>query len=103
MKSYTEPLESSGAEVRKRILTDSRLRTNLPDVYAAGDIAVFFDVMVGKHNQMGTWDNAMAHGKVVAHNMAGADEAFFGAPTYTTTMFGSTMAGMGGTPDVHPD
>jgi NAD(P)H-nitrite reductase large subunit len=103
LKYYTEPLEGTGAELRKGIVTDSRLRTALPDVYAAGDIAVFFDVMVGKLNQMGTWDNAMAHGKVAAHNMAGGDEEFFDVPTYTTTMFGSTMAVMGVTPDVQPD
>jgi len=103
LQYYTEPVMSAGAELRKGIVTDSRLRTNLPDVYAAGDIAVFEDVMLGKHNQMGTWDNAMAHGKVAAHNMAGADEEFFDVPTYTTTMFGSTMAVMGVTPDVQPD
>ncbi len=100
---YVEPVAGTGIELRKGIVTDAKLRTNAPDVYAAGDIAVFYDVMVGKHNQMGTWDNAMAHGKVVAHNMAGADEDFFDVPTYTTTMFGSTMAVMGVTPDVQPD
>jgi 3-phenylpropionate/trans-cinnamate dioxygenase ferredoxin reductase subunit len=100
---YTEPTRDTGIELRRGIVTDAKLRTNAPDVYAAGDIAVFFDQMVGKHNQMGTWDNAMAHGKVTAHNMAGEDEDFFDVPTYTTTMFGSTMAVMGVTPDVQPN
>ncbi len=100
---YTEPVQGTGIELRKGIVTDAKLRTNLPDVYAAGDIAVFYDLMVQKHNQMGTWDNAMAHGTVAARNMAGADEDFFDVPTYTTTMFGSTMAVMGVTPDVQPD
>jgi 3-phenylpropionate/trans-cinnamate dioxygenase ferredoxin reductase subunit len=100
---YTEPTRDTGIELRRGIVTDAKLRTNAPDVYAAGDIAVFFDQMVGKHNQMGTWDNAMAHGKVAAHNMAGEDEDFFDVPTYTTTMFGSTMAVMGVTPDVQPN
>jgi len=103
LQYYTEPVDGTGVELRKGVVTDSQLRTSLPDVYAAGDIAVFFDVMVGKLNQMGTWDNAMAHGKVAAHNMAGGDEEFFDVPTYTTTMFGSTMAVMGVTPDVQPD
>ena len=100
---YTEPLQGTGAELRKGIVTDARLRTNLPDVYAAGDIAVFHDLMIGRHNQMGTWDNAMAHGRVAAHNMAGEEEDFFDVPTYTTTMFNSTLAVMGITPDVQPD
>jgi 3-phenylpropionate/trans-cinnamate dioxygenase ferredoxin reductase subunit len=100
---YVEPVRGTGAEVKRGIVTDSRLRTGAPDVYAAGDVAIFYDRMVRKHNQMGTWDNAEAHGKTAAHNMAGEDEEFFDVPTYTTTMFGSTLAVMGVTPDVQPD
>src|SRR5215467_2925998 len=100
---YVEPTRNTGIELRRGIVTDAKLRTAAPDVYAAGDVAVFYDRMVGKHNQMGTWDNAEAHGKTAAHNMAGEDEDFFDVPTYTTTMFGSTLAVMGVTPDVQPD
>ncbi len=99
---YTEPVSRSEVKLDKGIVTDSKLRASAPDVYAAGDIAVFYDLMVERHNQMGTWDNAEAHGKVAARNMAGADEDFFDVPTYTTTMFGSTLAVMGVTPDVQP-
>jgi NAD(P)H-nitrite reductase large subunit len=99
---YIEPLRDTGIELNKGIVTDAKLRTAAPDVYAAGDVAVFYDLMVERHNQMGTWDNAEAHGKVAARNMAGADEDFFDVPTYTTTMFGSTLAVMGVTPDVQP-
>src|SRR6202140_919252 len=100
---YTEPARAAGIELNKGIVTDAKLRTNAPDVYAAGDVAVFYDLMVERHNQMGTWDNPEAPGKVAARNMAGADEEFFDVPTYTTTMFGSTLAVMGVTPDVQPD
>jgi NAD(P)H-nitrite reductase large subunit len=100
---YIEPVRDTGIELNKGIVTDAKLRTAARDVYAAGDVAVFYDLMVERHNQMGTWDNAEAHGKVAARNMAGADEDFFDVPTYTTTMFGSTLAVMGVTPDVQPD
>jgi NAD(P)H-nitrite reductase large subunit len=100
---YTEPVAGTPIELNKGIVTDAKLRTAVPDVYAAGDVAVFFDLMVERHNQMGTWDNAEAHGKVAARNMAGANEDFFDVPTYTTTMFGSTLAVAGVTPDVQPD
>ncbi|TMD26154.1 MAG: NAD(P)/FAD-dependent oxidoreductase [Chloroflexi bacterium] len=98
---YTEPVRDR-VEMNKGIVTDAKLRTSAPDAYAAGDIAVFYDLMVERHNQMGTWDNAEAHGRVAARNMAGANEDFFDVPTYTTTMFGSTLAVMGVTPDVQP-
>ncbi|HYT14293.1 MAG TPA: FAD-dependent oxidoreductase [Candidatus Nitrosopolaris sp.] len=99
---YTEPVSGGAVKLDKGVVTDAKLRTSAPDVYAAGDIAVFYDLMVERHNQMGTWDNAEAHGRVAARNMAGADEDFFDVPTYTTTMFGSTLAVMGVTPDVQP-
>ncbi len=98
---YIEPVRNE-VELKNGIVTDAKLRTSAPDAYAAGDIAVFYDLMVERHNQMGTWDNAEAHGKVAALNMAGANEDFFDVPTYTTTMFGSTLAVMGVTPDVQP-
>jgi 3-phenylpropionate/trans-cinnamate dioxygenase ferredoxin reductase subunit len=100
---YVEPVRDTPIKLDKGIVTDAKLRTAAPDVYAAGDVAVFYDLMVERHNQMGTWDNAEAHGKVAARNMAGADEDFFDVPTYTTTMFGSTLAVAGVTPDVQPD
>src|SRR6202051_51986 len=100
---YTEPARDAGIELNKGIVTDSKLRPSAPDVYAAGDVAVFYDLMVGRHNQMGTWDNAEAHGKVAARNMTGESEEFFGLPTYTTPGVGSTLAVMGVTPDVQPD
>ena len=98
---YTEPVRE-GLELKHGIVTDAKLRTSAPDAYAAGDVAVFYDLMVERHNQMGTWDNAEAHGRVAARNMAGENEDFFDVPTYTTTMFGSTLAVMGVTPDVQP-
>src|SRR6266705_2869276 len=68
---YTEPTQGTVIELNKGVVTDAKLRTNAPDVYAAGDVAVFYDLMVERHNQMGTWDNAEAHGKVAARNMTG--------------------------------
>src|SRR5258708_7333312 len=40
---YVEPTRGTGIELRRGIVTDSRLRTAAPDVYAAGDVAVFYD------------------------------------------------------------
>jgi 3-isopropylmalate dehydratase small subunit len=92
---YIEPAADGGVEIRGGIVTDQRMRTCLPDVYAAGDIAYFYDLMVAKHHQIGTWDNALGHGRTAAHNMAGGNEEYFDVPTYTTTIFGSSMAVLG--------
>ena len=59
-------IQSSGLEVQRGVLTDEYLRTNDPDVFAAGDVAEFYDVDRAKRNQIGNWSNAMEQGKVAA-------------------------------------
>jgi NAD(P)H-nitrite reductase large subunit len=88
---------------RRGVQTTEYLETNVPDVYAAGDIAEFFDVYIGSHNQMGTWNNAAAHGRTAAVNMMGGRQVYAEVPYYTSTMFESQMAAIGTTPDVRPD
>lgn len=94
-----EPIAGTGIDVRGGIVTDARLRTNVENVYAAGDIAEFYDLMLDRHNQMGTWDNAQAHGLIAAQNMAGHQVELVDVPTYTTTLFGSTLAVIGAASD----
>jgi 3-phenylpropionate/trans-cinnamate dioxygenase ferredoxin reductase subunit len=100
LKMYDEWIEDTGIEHRNGIEVDEYLETNVKGIYAGGDIARFTDLMLdGRKNQMGTWDNSEAHGKVIAQNMLGGRVAHRDVPTYTTTMFNSNLAVMGITPD----
>ncbi|HEX6507879.1 MAG TPA: FAD-dependent oxidoreductase [Chloroflexota bacterium] len=103
LEYYTELAERIGIETRKAILTDEYLRTTRPNIYAAGDVAEFYDVIINRHNQMGTWDNAASHGRLVARNMLGEKLVYVEVPTYVTTMFGSRLSVLGLTPESHPD
>ncbi len=103
LKYYTELAESIGLEVGKAIIVDEHLRTSNPNIYAAGDVAEFYDVIINRHNQMGTWDNAASHGRLVAQNMLGKDLVYTEVPTYVTTMFGSRLSVLGLTPENHPE
>ncbi len=103
LRYYTELAESIGLEVGKAIITDEYLRTTRPNVFAAGDVAEFYDVIINRHNQMGTWDNAASHGRLVAQNMLGKELVYIEVPTYVTTMFGSRLSVLGLTPESHPD
>jgi 3-phenylpropionate/trans-cinnamate dioxygenase ferredoxin reductase component len=61
---------------RGGVLTDSRLRSSAPDVYAAGDIAEYESVIHGgKHVRIEHWDVAENQGKTAALNMLGRDQA----------------------------
>jgi NAD(P)H-nitrite reductase large subunit len=88
-------LADTSIERKSGIVTNAYLETNTPGVYSAGDVAEFYDEMIGVHHTMGTWDNAMAHGRVVARNMAGAREAYNDVPTYTSPLFNTNIAVMG--------
>jgi 3-phenylpropionate/trans-cinnamate dioxygenase ferredoxin reductase subunit len=103
LRMYWEYLEGTPVERRRGVVTDERMRTNVPGVFAGGDIAEFFDLIIHRHNQMGTWDNSEGHGRVAALNMLGGEVAYTDVPTYTTTMFGSTMAVFGITPEEEPN
>lgn len=99
----TDFLDGTGIELGKGIITDSRLRTNVPDIFAGGDVAEFFDVFLQGHNIMGTWNNSQGHGRVVARNMMGADEEYSDVPHYSTTMFHTNMTAIGMTPETKSD
>ena len=97
---YEDWLDGTPVEHSNGLVVNEYLETGAKDVYAGGDIANFIDLMLdGRYNQMGTWDNAEAHGKVVALNMLGQRTAHKEVPTYTTSMFNSNLAVMGITPD----
>jgi NAD(P)H-nitrite reductase large subunit len=96
-------VKDSGLELHGGIVTDEKLRTNLPGIYAAGDVAIFYDTFIDAHSQMGTWDNSSSQGRLVARNMAGADETYVEVPTYTTTMFHSKLRVVGITSEVSPE
>lgn len=100
----TEFLKNTPVTVNVGVLTNEYLETNVPDVYAAGDVAEFYDPYIGTHNQMGTWNNASSHGRTAATNMLGQQRiAYTEVPYYTSTMFESQMAAIGSTPDVRSE
>lgn len=69
-------LSDSGLKTEKGIVVNEKLKANLPNVYAIGDIAEIFDVYSGHHRNMGTWVAAQAQGRIVAHNILGEEKKF---------------------------
>lgn len=52
-----------------RIVVDELLRTNHPDVFAAGDITDFYDPIFRRRRHIEHWDNANVQGRIAAQNM----------------------------------
>jgi NAD(P)H-nitrite reductase large subunit len=70
--------KESGVEVNRGIIVDDHMRTNLPDVYAAGDVTEGPDYLNGGNRVMPIWPNAYIQGKIAGFNMAGVDREFEG-------------------------
>ena len=74
-----EWLEGSGLEINQGILVDDHLRSNVPNVYVAGDVAEGLELITGGRAVHAIEPTAMAHGRIVGANMAGRDIAFQGS------------------------
>ena len=96
-------LKHTPVEARQGVVVNEYLETNVPGVYSAGDVAEFYDPTINQHHTMGTWDNAMAHGRIAAINMAGGHEAYVDVPTYTSPLFNVNIAVVGTAESNNPE
>jgi NADPH-dependent 2,4-dienoyl-CoA reductase/sulfur reductase-like enzyme len=84
-------LDGSGIAVHNGVLVDERFRTNVPHVYAAGDVARFHDPLFGRSRRIEHWSNANYQGREVGKALAGADGAYDTVSTFFTESFGLTL------------
>jgi len=82
-----ELAQTIGLEVENGIIVDEFLRTSLPDIYAAGDLAAFYNPALGKRIRVEHEDNANAMGRLAGRNMAGKFEPYHHLPFFYSDMF----------------
>jgi NADPH-dependent 2,4-dienoyl-CoA reductase/sulfur reductase-like enzyme len=80
----TEIAEAAGIEVRQdgSVVVDEKLRTNQPDLYAAGDVTAFPGEYQDGMLHVEHWDVARGQGLTAGRNMAGADKAYTELPYF---------------------
>ena len=93
-------LKGSGLKIDKGVFTNEYLETETRDVWAAGDIAQFNDVVLNKRHQLGNWSNAAAQGKSVGENMAAgwgssSRQQFETVSAYTISIFDASFTLLG--------
>jgi NAD(P)H-nitrite reductase large subunit len=71
-------LAGSGIKIESGIVVDERMRTNLPGVYAAGDVAEACDLN-GELLVNAIQPNAVEQARIAAINMAGGETDFIGS------------------------
>jgi NADPH-dependent 2,4-dienoyl-CoA reductase/sulfur reductase-like enzyme len=79
IRTNLEWLGGSGVEVKRGIVVDEHLRSTVPNVYAAGDVAEGRDLVTGQPAVHAIEPTAMEHGRIVGANMAGQPLAYRGS------------------------
>lgn len=67
----------SNIKTGEGILANEFLQTSVPNVYAAGDIAQYFDPILNRVNINGSWASAKRQGEVAAMNMLNGNTVAF--------------------------
>ncbi|MDZ7698319.1 MAG: FAD-dependent oxidoreductase [Deltaproteobacteria bacterium] len=78
VRPRTAFLEESRIDVKRGIRVDQTMRTNIPDVYAAGDVAETQNRLTGKYGLSLILPSAVEQGKVAGKNMVGGDAIYEG-------------------------
>jgi 3-phenylpropionate/trans-cinnamate dioxygenase ferredoxin reductase subunit len=86
VRPATELAEQAGLAVADGIAVDARLRTSVPDVFAAGDVARFPHRLFGRL-RVEHWANALHQGPAAARSMLGADAPFDRIPYFFSDQY----------------
>lgn len=96
VRPRTALLEGSGIQANGGVAVDDRMATTVPDVYAAGDIAVAADFFTGKPVGYPILPLAADQGEVAGSNMAGEAMNYRGSiSTNIFRFFGNTAFSAG--------
>lgn len=90
-------LASAEIATNRGILTNEFLETNVQNIFAAGDVAEFFDSFAERQIVVGNWLNAQAQGRTAAKTMANERTAFSAVRAYSTNVCGAEVIFIGDT------
>jgi 3-phenylpropionate/trans-cinnamate dioxygenase ferredoxin reductase component len=82
-----ELAQTAGLNVENGIRVDASLRTSVPDVYAAGDVACFHNPALDSWLRVEHEDNANTMGEMAGKSMAGAAVSYDHLPSFYSDLF----------------
>ena len=77
----------AGLSAGDGLVVNEFLETSHPGVYAAGDLALFPYLALGRRVRVEHWDNAVTQGKWAGRNMAGARAPYTHMPYFYSDLF----------------
>jgi len=85
-KPVLDLASEAGLEVNRGVVVDAHLKTSDPDIWAAGDIAEYPDVILGR-TRIEHVDHAQNSGATAGRSMAGSDETYDHTPYFWSDAF----------------
>jgi NADPH-dependent 2,4-dienoyl-CoA reductase/sulfur reductase-like enzyme len=83
----TSLAEAAGLTIDNGIVVDEELRTSVHNIFAAGDVANFYNPSLDKRIRVEHEDNALSMGKHAGRIMAGAEQPYFHLPFFYSDLF----------------
>ncbi|HEX5939679.1 MAG TPA: FAD-dependent oxidoreductase, partial [Dehalococcoidia bacterium] len=87
VKPATDFLQGSGLTIDNGIKVNEYLETGVANVWAAGDVANYYDTIFKKQRRIEHWDNAVEQGKHAAGLLQGKREPFVHVPYFFSDVF----------------
>jgi len=80
-------LKGSGIEINRGVMVDEKLRTNVADVYAAGDCAELRNPLPGRKAIEPVWYVGRMMGEALGRTLSGTDSPYLPGPWFNSAKF----------------
>ena len=88
-------LDGSDLSLADGVVVNERFETSAPGVYAAGDVANFFDPLFDRQRRIEHWSNANYQGTEVGKILAGHGDGYDTVSSFFSEVFGVTVTVFG--------
>ena len=96
VRPNVKPVEGSGITVNRGIVVDDMMETSVEGIYAAGDCAEAYDLILGEKRPNLVWPVAYRQGLIAGSNMAGGKRRYVGGfPINSIGFFGFQVCSAG--------
>jgi NAD(P)H-nitrite reductase large subunit len=82
-----ELVKETPVKVNRGIVVDRSMRTNIPDVYACGDVAEAHDFLINGNRLLPLWPLAHLGGRAAGYNMAGKKAEYAGGTVMSSLRY----------------
>jgi NAD(P)H-nitrite reductase large subunit len=82
-----ELVAGTNVKTNRGIVVDNCMQTNVPDVYASGDVAETYDFILNQNRSLPLWPLAVLEGKVAGYNMAGKKTDYTGGTNMSSLKY----------------